>query len=1631
MRLRVFLFAALPLTVLAGTVNLTLDFTPNQFVFDKVSGFDVVALPGQYSTSVPGEPNLPLAVYNIVIPPDAEVTGIEVTDVEWMAVSGEYLIHPSQRLQVLSKPALAFVEPDNRAYRSHRPYPAEVAAVTHSGCAGGYRVAGVQFAPMRYLPAQRKLELARRVRLEVGYEQGRHDLMALDETQVDLAAGYLRGLVANRQDLGRWQPHANLTDGWTCDMMVITSTSLAGSFQPFADWKTRQGIKTAIVKTESIYSTWPGRDNQEKIRNCVIDYWQNHGLKWLLLGGDDDIVPVRTARITCEGNEGDIATDLYYADLQGSWDSNHNDLFGEMSDSVDLLYDIFVGRTPVDDAGDVAVFFAKDTMFERHQDTTRLKNVLLGSGMLFPPYHGKVLNRMIADLFPSGWQFNHLESPPDGAYANAMSQGYQLAHVAAHGNPATFSVMDITEVAGLTNGLTKLNFVSSIACMPGWFDDEECFAEELVKAPNGGCVACALNSRYGFGYPPGFGPSDMLDLQFYRNLSNKDASQFSALNAMAKDHFQSLVRGQEAWRWCAYELNLFGDPTLSAWTEQPGNLNVTCADSALTGPQAFRVVVKDGATPLPGALVCLHKGTETYARGYTNSQGLVELLISPTSTGDLNLSVTAPNHYPYEVLVPVRGTAAGPALVFAGYRVVDTDGNGRLDPGETADLYVSIANLGAASATGVTARLREDSPYLSLADSSSDYGTIPAGDTVEGDLFQLSADASTPAGTAVELVAAVTADQGTYEPWFETRIGETNRLKGLWLDHDTGEVILSVTSLGSIGTLGPYKEGSGMKYPRDAVYGSLYFSSLACGTDPDYVVDRWYGHPSTTYNTDWQVVDTLAGLVPPAWADEEYRAVISDAGHPAPKGLHVTQWSGAVTEPGYRDFVIIEYTLENAGAGALNGLCCGIFSDFDVLNTTENQVVSDAGRRLTYMMQAPDSGPKVGVKLLRPTTPANQSAIDHAVYLNPTNMLTEAAKDSFLQGGIQMPNSNRNANWSCVVSAGPFDLAPGERQIVAFAMVGANSESDLCIHADSAQSWYDFQMPRGLAYLRHTIDDSPPGGNGDGIINPGESINLPLWVQNSTGVQALGVEGILRKDGPDTLVTITDSARYFGTVEPKDSAWTGTEGFGFRVSESCPDRYQLPVKLVCTDTLGSSYVSFLPLQVGRPVLAVGELRCWDYPPEGNRNGKLDPGEQTEVGFGLTNTGLGNADSVVAKLRSLDARLLVLDSIGGYGLVGAGSTVFNSTDRFELSADSLIPAESQLPCSLFVTADRYQASWLVLVDVGVTTGIDPVPDGPRVPSRYYAYDNVDSFYTHKPTFAWSEIRSIGTRIDFPGNDRVVTVNLPSGFGPFFYYGQSYDQVSISADGWIVPGAYDTSDCSNNELPSPEAPPGVICGNWDDLYPGYHDENYAYYYHDAANNRFVIEFDSVPYYSPRTAKDKFEFLLYDTTMAGPTGDNVIDVQYLTANNYGSSTVGIQDMTRTIGIQCLYNGTYNKAAAQIAPGRAIRYTTLPPATGIEGQWTRPEANRLELRAAPNPMAGQGLIHLALPQPGHVRLVVLDVVGRLVRTITDARLDQGRHSLVWDRRDDVGRRVAAGVYLLRLATDTGTVTHKAVLLR
>ena len=121
----------------------------------------------------------------------------------------------------------------------------------------------------------------------------------------------------------------------------------------------------------------------------------------------------------------------------------------------------------------------------------------------------------------------------------------------------------------------------------------------------------------------------------------------------------------------------------------------------------------------------------------------------------------------------------------------------------------------------------------------------------------------------------------------------------------------------------------------------------------------------------------------------------------------------------------------------------------------------------------------------------------------------------------------------------------------------------------------------------------------------------------------------------------------------------------------------------------------------------------------------------------------------------------------------------------------------------------------------------------------------------------------------------------------------------------------------------------------------------------------------------------------------------------------------------LMTLYAGSDNGVAS--ASGYAISTTAVGPDVG----------SAAPLRTWPNPVrAGTLRVELALARAGRVRATVFDVAGTSVRTLTDGVELAGPHAWSWDMRDGAGRRVAQGLYFLRVDSPAGVGTRRIVVL-
>ncbi len=82
------------------------------------------------------------------------------------------------------------------------------------------------------------------------------------------------------------------------------------------------------------------------------------------------------------------------------------------------------------------------------------------------------------------------------------------------------------------------------------------------------------------------------------------------------------------------------------------------------------------------------------------------------------------------------------------------------------------------------------------------------------------------------------------------------------------------------------------------------------------------------------------------------------------------------------------------------------------------------------------------------------------------------------------------------------------------------------------------------------------------------------------------------------------------------------------------------------------------------------------------------------------------------------------------------------------------------------------------------------------------------------------------------------------------------------------------------------------------------------------------------------------------------------------------------------------------------------------------------------PNPFEREVSIQLEVKTESSVEVAVYDVQGRRVRLLREGRIDPGKHTVVWDGKNDLGERLSAGVYTVRIRASESDSGCKIVLL-
>jgi len=733
----------------AQTIEQTYHFS--QPVVSERDGYQQIGFEGCLPMGMVGEPTLPWQSVSLILPQGQEAVSVNVEYCDIVEMDGTFNLYPYQRPRPISNVEEIPFAKNEALYRSNDIYPTHSSSTVNTHYLNGVAFAFTGFTPVQYVPATGKVSYARTVKVSIETTMSRDDhsrkMWLTPENEASI-----KRLAQNENMLSTYSKRGRSIDGY--DMLVITSEEWIPRFGEYLNLYNDKGIRTRIVSLEEIYASMEGRDEQEQIRNYIIQEYEENGIQMVSLGGDVSIVPYRSLYCWAqEGYEDDLPADMYYACLDGTLNDDDDDRWGEVGED-DLLPELGIGRLPFNNEVQFNNIMHKTISYLQTPVLGEFTSPILGAEHLGDGYYGSDdLERLIgtnSDFdytttgYPEDYSFKRYYASPttnwsSGEFKRVICSGGQYVHHVGHANTgyvAGWETPTITnEYFSGNNGIDHNYMIfHSHGCICGNFP-AGCILEKMVTVSTGFVVTTG-NSRYGWYVPWGDGMAAHIHREFVDAYCNDHIATIGMALREAKIATAPWVaipeRGRDeengCLRWNIYCLNVLGDAGLYPWFEEPFTPNVVYEQGIAVGATSTTVHVSHFDNPLDNFRVSLFAGETLIGFGVTDANGDAELSFdSPLETvGEMRLIVTGQSAWPQ--VLEVTGIDGNDPFVYGD--IINFEGEA-LSGAQSLWVDGDIYNKGNAAAYNIHASVTSDSEYIHAYDSNFTVDELAPNSTMQ------------------------------------------------------------------------------------------------------------------------------------------------------------------------------------------------------------------------------------------------------------------------------------------------------------------------------------------------------------------------------------------------------------------------------------------------------------------------------------------------------------------------------------------------------------------------------------------------------------------------------------------------------------------------------------------------------------------------------------------------------------------------------------------------------------------------------------------------------------------------------------------------------------------------------------
>lgn len=494
------------------------------------SDYVVIEVPGYQMSTEVADPQIPVMYLRFGIPRGMKADNLEYKVQQRETITLDKKILPAQHPipTSLNYQWNGFVEPKNSIYQRDSLYPGKIAEIVQEGLFDGdIPIVTIAVYPVQYNPVKNVIDILSSLEIKLNYTVSERIAISKKKTKRNLNEHkrLLSSAVDNHEDISRFgldkfileTSNSGDLKSVTADFeyLVITSEDLAASFTHFMAWKRRKGIDIGLVTVEDISSEYSGDltsgiyDEAGKIREFLKDMYTNYCLEYVLLGGDNTVVPIRYGcgsnnLIHSSGTTNYlyyIPADLYFADFTGDWKVDADTLYGESSnDDPDYESEIYVGRLLCSSEDDIKRWTKKLLQYEMDPGDGNgsyvTKSLMIQSDQMQDGEQADYVSYRLGDFTHTIWEeapsYNSSGIPtfPTGDDAiDEMNENYGLISWFSHAGPPSIGIG--------TLGVNTFghNYKYNICALDEWDEDDSQSYSCIEESGNG------LDNLSNYDYP--------------------------------------------------------------------------------------------------------------------------------------------------------------------------------------------------------------------------------------------------------------------------------------------------------------------------------------------------------------------------------------------------------------------------------------------------------------------------------------------------------------------------------------------------------------------------------------------------------------------------------------------------------------------------------------------------------------------------------------------------------------------------------------------------------------------------------------------------------------------------------------------------------------------------------------------------------------------------------------------------------------------------------------------------------------------------------------------------------------------------------------------------------------------------